>query len=321
MTIARPVRRAIIRLLFQGWTAAAIARTGPLAPSRETVFRVRSRYHRHADFATPFDGRRPNRIGSIPRRILYGLINHLITVDCTLYLDEMSEWVWQQFGRRFRARTIGRALRRKGITRKVLTKIAARRCAFERASYHFYMQQYTADQVVYIDETRKDPRTLYRTHGRAYRFSRALARHSFTRASRGYSALGVLSIDGMLDCAITRASGVDAERFVQNFFDHVLPVLQPYPLPRSVLVLDNASIHLDPRIDAMVRGVGAILMPLPASSYDLNPIEKAFSKVKALLRRHRALSATRPRVALDTAMRSISASDARGYFRSCGWDV
>ena len=62
-------------------------------------------------------------------------------------------------------------------------------------------------------------------------------------------------------------------------------------------------------------------MPLPAMSYDLNPIERAFSKVKARLRRDRALSAAHPRLALATALRSISARDARGYFRSVGWHV
>ena len=157
--------------------------------------------------------------------------------------------------------------------------------------------------------------------GRAPRFLRALARHHFTRGSRGYSALGVFSIDGMIDHAITRATGVDADRFVDDFFYHVMPHLQAYPLPRSVLVLDNAAIHLDRRIDAMVRAKGAILMPLPAYSYDLNPIEKAFSKVKALLRRYRRFSEQRPRAALAAALSSVSARDARGYYRSCGWGV
>ena len=61
---------------------------------------------------------------------------------------------------------------------------------------------------------------------------------------------------------------------------------------------------------------------LPAYSYDLNPIEKAFSKVKALLRRYRRFSEQRPRAALAAAPQSsVSARDARGYYRSCGWDV
>ena len=49
---------------------------------------------------------------------------------------------------------------------------------------------------------------------------------------------------------------------------------------------------------------------LPAYSYDLNPIEKAFSKVKALLRRYRRFSEQRPRAALAAALSLVSARDA-----------
>ena len=97
-----------------------------------------------------------------------------------------------------------------------------------------------------------------------------------------------------------------------------MPHLQAYPLPRSVVIFDNAQIHLDPQIAAMIRSVGALLLPLPAWSYDKNPIEKAFSKAKAYLKRHRLLACARPRVALQRALMSVSALDARGYFRSCG---
>ena len=321
MTIARPVRWRIIRLLKAGCNCRTIYNGGLFAPSRATVYRVRRRYLQFSDVRTPANGRRPRRKGVIPPSVLEELIDHLVTVDSTLYLDEMTERIFQQTGAIYTPDNIGRALRRNGLVRKVLSKIAARRCPFERASYHYYMGDYRTHHVVCIDETRKDPRTLYRTHGRTYRFLRALAKHDFTRASRGYSALGVLTVDGMIDHAITRANGVVADRFVNDFWYHVLPHLNAWPGPRSVVVLDNASIHLDPRILAMVRSVGAVIVPLPAWSYDLNPIEKAFSKVKAWLRRHRSYATARPRAALSAALSAVSARDARGYFRSCGWEV
>ena len=67
------------------------------------------------------------------------------------------------------------------------------------------------------DKTRKDPRALYRKYGRSLRFTRACARHRVTRAARRYLALGVLSLSGMLDSAITRANGVDADAFCRAF--------------------------------------------------------------------------------------------------------
>ena len=49
--------------------------------------------------------------------------------------------------------------------------------------------------------------------------------------------------------------------FVEHFYYHVLSHLQPYPLPRCVVAMDNASIHLDSRIAAMLHSVGAMHMP------------------------------------------------------------
>ena len=320
MVYPSSVRRRIIEMLFHGHRADEIS-AGSFAPSRRTVYRVRRMYHDHGLLTTAYVGRRPGRVGKIPSEIMDDLIDHLYTTDCTLYLDEMSDFIFQRHVRLYAAGNIGRRLRRMGITRKMLTRIAEKRDEFERASFDWYLSFYTPDQCIYIDETRKDPRTEYRTHGRSQRNMRAFMRQEFTRAAVGFSALGVMGLDGMIDCAITRATGVDADRFVHDFYYHVLPHLQPYPLPRSVVIFDNAQIHLDPRIDAMVRAAGALIVPLPAWSYDKNPIEKAFSKAKAFLRRHRTLAFGRPRVALRRALMSVSASDARGYFRSCGWDV
>ena len=54
--------------------------------------------------------------------------------------------------------------------------------------------------------------------------------------------------------------------FVEHFYYHVLSHLQPYPLPRCVVAMDNASIHLDSRIAAMLHSVGAMHMPMTAST-------------------------------------------------------
>jgi hypothetical protein len=51
------------------------------------------------------------------------------------------------------------------------------------------------------------------------------------------------------------------------------------------------------------------------------PIESAFSKAKAWLRRNREISKRNPRVALKRALFSVSADDAAGYYRRCGWNV
>jgi hypothetical protein len=102
--------------------------------------------------------------------------------------------------------------------------------------------------------------------------------------------------------------------------------LQAFPAPRSVLVLDNAAVHWAPELVDLVEARGARVVYLPAYSYDKMPIEKAFSKAKAQLQRRggashpdRAFVHEWPEQALKNALLSATASDARGYFASCGW--
>ena len=71
----------------------------------------------------------------------------------------------------------------------------------------------------------------------------------------------------------------------------------------------------------LIESTGAILVMLPAYSYDLNPIEHASSKVKARLIRNRTLARRHPRLALYKAMMSVNTDDAVVYFRHCGYEV
>ena len=60
-------------------------------------------------------------------------------------------------------------------------------------------------------------------------------------------------------------------------------------------------------------------LPLPAYSPDLNPTEKMWSKVKALLRKAKARSIEDLEMAIKHALEAISPSDAEGWFTSCGY--
>ncbi|KIK35733.1 hypothetical protein CY34DRAFT_53568, partial [Suillus luteus UH-Slu-Lm8-n1] len=57
-----------------------------------------------------------------------------------------------------------------------------------------------------------------------------------------YSILPILTLDGIITYDIIEGP-VTSERFIQFFREHVLPLTNPYPGPRSVLVLDNCRIH------------------------------------------------------------------------------
>jgi transposase len=69
------------------------------------------------------------------------------------------------------------------------------------------------------------------------------------------------------------------------FEAYVAQVLVLTLKPGDVVILDNLSSHKRPAARAMTEAVGARMMILPTYSPDFNPIEKAFSKLKALLRK------------------------------------
>jgi hypothetical protein len=107
-------------------------------------------------------------------------------------------------------------------------------------------------------------------------------RYEFTLRETKYSILPAISLDGILHLEVVdkAINGDDFRRFIQG----LLPRMNEWPLPKSVLVIDNASIHKVDGIREMVEERGARLLYLPAYSPDFNPIELAFPKIKSWLR-------------------------------------
>ena len=136
------------------------------------------------------------------------------------------------------------------------------------------------EQLVFADESHFNRLMLRRPYAWSIHSERACQYELFLRGTK-YSILPALSLDGIihlevLDKAIT---GEDFRHFVQG----LLPCMNAWPLPKSVLVIDNASIHKLAGIHELVEKCGACLLYLPAYSPDFNPIELAFSAIKAWL--------------------------------------
>jgi hypothetical protein len=86
-----------------------------------------------------------------------------------------------------------------------------------------------------------------------------------------------------------------------------------------VVVLDNASIHHDPRIVALIEGAGAVALYLSPYSPDYNPIELVFGWIKAYMKRHFSSQPIGNHIdALMTAFDTVGEENARAFFRHCG---
>ncbi|ESQ79449.1 transposase [Asticcacaulis sp. YBE204] len=104
------------------------------------------------------------------------------------------------------------------------------------------------------------------------------------------------------------------------FEAYVGQVLVPTLTPGDVVIMDNLSSHKRASAKDSIENAGAKLVFLPPYSPDFNPIEKAFSKLKALLRKAAERTIDGLWNAIGRLMDLISPKEARNYFISCGYD-
>jgi len=122
--------------------------------------------------------------------------------------------------------------------------------------------------------------------------------------------LGAISTRGMI-ATMTIEAATDREIFLAYLDEVLCPKLRP----GDVVVMDNLSSHKVKGVRERIEAVGAQLLYLPPYSPDLNPIEKAWAKLKQLLRAAKA----RTKEALDQAIAHLlpllTAEDAKAWFR------
>ena len=87
--------------------------------------------------------------------------------------------------------------------------------------------------------------------------------------------------------------------------------------PDAVLVMDNLAAHKTSQVRALLDHSGFAYRYLPAYSPDLNPIEPAWAKVKAELRRVAARTVDALHAACGPALDAVTAQNAAGFFRHC----
>ena len=130
--------------------------------------------------------------------------------------------------------------------------------------------------------------------------------------------LASMSVRGMGPCLAVEGPTTEAV-FEAVFEAYLERALAPSLCPGRVVVMDNLSSHKGSRVRELIETWGCELVYLPPYSPDLNPIEEAFAKIKALLRK--AGSRTRETLleAMGRALDGVTANDARGFFEHRGY--
>jgi transposase len=87
-----------------------------------------------------------------------------------------------------------------------------------------------------------------------------------------------------------------------------------------VVVLDGLGAHRTEKVSELVERRGADLLFVPSYSPDLNPIEEAFSKIKALVRKVGARTREALVEAIERALAAVTPADAAGWFAHAGYE-
>jgi len=165
---------------------------------------------------------------------------------------------------------------------------------------------------VFVDETWAST-NMARTHGRCRRGQRLVAAvpHGHWKTTTFVAALraGGMVAPTVIDGAVT------GDLFVAYVEQQLVPVLRP----GDVVVMDNLACHKRAGVRAAVEAAGAELRLLPPYSPDLNPIERAFSRLKAGLRAAAKRTVREVEDLLGELSATFDPRECRNYFGSCGY--
>jgi len=168
------------------------------------------------------------------------------------------------------------------------------------------------EKLVFIDESGAKT-NMTRLYGRAQNGQRAV-----DDAPSGHwcttTMISSMRLDGSTACMV-----VDGATTKDIFKAYVQHILLPTLNAGDIVVLDNLSAHKNQEIRDLIESAGVELWFLPPYSPDLNPIEKMWSKIKAILRTLKARTEEALIKAIAKALEAITAKDAEGWFKSCGY--
>lgn len=166
--------------------------------------------------------------------------------------------------------------------------------------------------LVFIDETwAKDNMT--RLRGRCRRGQRLIGKIPLARWQTT-TFLAALRLQGM-----TAPMVLDGPIDGPWFLAYVEQVLCPTLLPGDIVILDNLGSHRSDKVRLAIEACDASLLYLPKYSPDLNPIENAFAKLKAGLRRAKARSTETLWTRIGQMIDDFTPLECANYFKAAGY--
>jgi len=167
-------------------------------------------------------------------------------------------------------------------------------------------------RLVFIDETGASTK-MARLRGRARRGERCVASipHGHWKTTTFTAGL---RLDGMV-APMVLDGAMDGDAFIA----YVEQILAPELTKGDVVIMDNLPAHKVTGIRQAIEEAGAMLLYLPPYSPDFNPIEMAFSKLKALLRKAAARTIPELWDVIGEGIDQFTPDECRNYFAAAGY--
>jgi transposase len=168
---------------------------------------------------------------------------------------------------------------------------------------------------VFVDECGTHT-SMTRLYARAPIGERAYASVPRSRGKKNTTLIASMTSSGMDEVMTVEGLTTKAvfEAYVEEF-------LAPSLSPGQVVILDNLGAHKGEKVRRLIEAQGARLIFLPTYSPDFNPIEEAFSEIKALLKKAAARTREALTGAIAAALSAITSEDALGWFGHCGYEL
>jgi transposase len=167
-------------------------------------------------------------------------------------------------------------------------------------------------RLVFVDETGTSTK-MVRTHGRCRRGQRLIGKAPWGHWKTTTFTAG-LRCDGLVAPWV-----LDGPMNGEAFLVYVEKVLVPNLAAGDIVVVDNLPAHKVEGVRAQIEAAGAFLLYLPPYSPDLNPIEMAFAKLKALLRKAAARTRDALWDAIGQVLDAFAPDECANYLTHAGY--
>lgn len=181
-----------------------------------------------------------------------------------------------------------------------------------RAQWKAEQPGFSPARLVFLDETGAAT-NMTRRYGRAPRGQRCVA-----SVPHGHYKMTTF-IAALRHDRITAPCVIDGPMEGALFLAYVRDFLCPTLSPGDVVIADNLSSHKVAGVRQAIQAAGASLRYLPAYSPDLNPIEKLFAKLKALLRKAAKRTVEALWEHIGTLLDAFPPQECANYFASSGY--